>query len=286
MFKINTWLLVVAVCVLAACIMEWRFLVAWAPILETSASSTLPRLRWFFLLYLLHCLFINTSYKSSLVSKLVYPGYYPPILSVRELLSIPNVTLCYDGDVSHMISLNEILSEHRSHHIVSHKELPEECLKVTAEKTFNHSSVVSENVYLYTASSRMVDGKDSVVPVAEDGVILTENIRMIFSPRFPFLQFIDDTLLHLCEGGFVAKWWSDAIRKKAGRMQQDEDQSLTLPHLKPAFIVLLVGYSLSLLSFVAEIFANSYFQKLKRWYFQRKFAKKRLMESRIRHKVA
>lgn len=73
-------------------------------------------------------------------------------------------------------------------------------------------------------------------------------------PGFPLLERMNHFLLLFHANGLVDKWHhdiSDSIKKK---VDSPEHENLSLGHLQGAFYLLIVGYTISVLTFVNEIF--------------------------------
>jgi glycosyltransferase involved in cell wall biosynthesis len=115
-------------------------------------------------------------------------------------------------------------------------------------------------------------GKDSepLVCRLEDGVVLTTGLIMIMYHGDPLMKRVTEIIDHVVEAGIYNYWISLRMnmyklhsRKIAIANPLDRYYSFNLYHMQPAFYLILMGWCLSAICFIVELFYNLVLTKRK-----------------------
>jgi len=85
--------------------------------------------------------------------------------------------------------------------------------------------------------------------------LLQFHIVMVLKKGSPYLERINSIIRRLVEGGYPGKFFTDVTKEKSLRCSSELDQyvPISLDQLQSAFVVMLVGLSISLLLFFGEL---------------------------------
>jgi hypothetical protein len=104
----------------------------------------------------------------------------------------------------------------------------------------------------------------------EDGVVFSNALRMLMLQGDPLLRRVTEIIDRVVEGGIYNYWVSREMnwikinfRKIRIRLPNDEYYSFNLYHMQSAFYLLLIGWCLSALCFMYELFYNRVLHKRK-----------------------
>jgi hypothetical protein len=231
------------------------FLNFWAIILEESASNHPPNvavIRAVFFAWVLYCWAVNNVYQAYLTSFLIEPGLQHQLSSEDEMLTSG---IQYSTETS-LIFLYPVLKGTRYGHMSIVKEV------ASAEKgvekgmlTFLFSMFLVQ--YHIALDYTDADGMPRICYIEDDFAF---TLMTMFVPKgFPFKAWYDQVLLYLMQAGLVNFWWEDlkytATLEKAGdfNLPPGEYITLTMEHLQSAFYFLLLGYAISVISFLVEL---------------------------------
>jgi hypothetical protein len=228
----------------------------WAIILEESASNNPPDvavIRTVFFAWVLYCWAVNTVYQTYLTSFLVDPGLRRPLASEDEILAsgIDCVT------ETSTVSIYDGLAETRYKHMKITYDI-----EVTEERVVKGTSAFLFSKYLvdYNIAVKYMDanGKPRICKVEDD---FASTLITIFVPKgCPLKARYDRVLLFLMQAGLLNLWWEKikytATLETAGdiSLPPGEYVALTTEHLQSAFYFLILGYAVSVSSFLLEIF--------------------------------
>jgi hypothetical protein len=86
-------------------------------------------------------------------------------------------------------------------------------------------------------------------------VLFHFNTVMVLKKGSPYLERINSIIRRLVEGGYPGKFFKDVTKENRLRCLSELDQyvPMSLDKLQSAFVVMLVGLSLSLLLFFGEL---------------------------------
>lgn len=88
--------------------------------------------------------------------------------------------------------------------------------------------------------------------VAHDTYLLMR-VTYYISRLTPFKDSLQYWTNDILEKGFIQKWAADVIPKRNYSMLKEESKTLKLANFQPLFDIMLLGYGLSLITFVFEI---------------------------------
>lgn len=227
----------------------------WAIILEESASNNPPDvavIRAVFFAWVLYCWALNTVYQTYLTSFLIDPGLKPPLASEDEILASG---IDYDTETS-TISIYGGLAEKRYKRMKITNDI-----ESTEERVVKGTSAFLFSKYLvdYNIAVKYMDanGKPRICKIEDD---FAANLITMFVPKgFPFKARYDQVLLFLMQAGLLNLWWENikytATLETAGDISPPSGEyiALTMEHLQSAFYFLILGYAISVFSFLLEI---------------------------------
>jgi len=244
----------------------------WAIVLEESASNNPPNVaavRVLFLSWVLYCWAINTVYQAYLTSFLIDPGLQHPLASEDAIL---NSGIEY-GVATHALGIYPWLGERRYRHI-KYFDNPESVIERVANGKLAFMGSVFLMEYLIAVKYMSADGRPRICDIKDD---LTAGIATIYVPKgFPFKARYDKVLSSLAQAGLVNFWWENLMYEvaleKAGdsNLLPGEYVALRMEHMQSAFYFLLLGYVLSVMSFLLELWCQYRMQhKIRRIKFNR-----------------
>ena len=227
----------------------------WAIILEESASNNPPNVavvRAVFFAWVLYCWAINNVYQAYLTTFLIDPGLQHQLSSEDEILTSG---IEYSTEKS-VIFIYPGLQGTRYRHIIVTENVQNAENRVekgTLALLFSMFLVQYDIALEYMDA----DGKPRICDIEDDFAF---NLVTMFVPKgFPYKSWYDQVLLYLMQAGFVNFWWKElkytATLQKAGdfNLPPGEYIALTMKHLQSAFYFLLLGYALSVTSFLLEL---------------------------------
>jgi hypothetical protein len=104
----------------------------------------------------------------------------------------------------------------------------------------------------------------------EDGVIYNDGLRMVMLHGDPLMRRFTEIIDHVVEAGLCNYWISQSLHwhklyshKISVVNPLDGYYRFNFYHMQPAFYLLLMGWSLSALSFMVEVFYNRVLSKRK-----------------------
>ena len=231
------------------------FLNVWAIVLEESASSNPPNVaavRALFLAWVIHCWAINTAYQTYVTSFLIDPGLQHQLASEDAIL---NSGIEY-GVGRYALGIYPWLGERRYKHM-KYFDYSESVVDRVANGKLAFLGSVFLMEYLIAVKHVDADGRPRICDIKDD---LPAGIATIFVPKgFPFKAKYDKVLSSLAQAVLVNFWWENL--KYEGTLEKAGDSSLLpgeyialrMEHMQSAFYFLLLGYALSVMSFLLEL---------------------------------
>ncbi|PSN36243.1 Ionotropic receptor 203 [Blattella germanica] len=235
----------------------------WAIILEESASNDLPEIfsiRSIFLAWVLYCWAVNNVYQTFLTSFLVDPGLQKQISSETELFASGIPYQVFPATASH----DKIFLSSKYPKILFCTEITV-CFDSVAyhDKAFVYSQVATE--YLISVKYMNADGDRIICDF--DEIISSQVVTFPVMKGFPKLREFNMIIQYILEAGLVGKWFNNIkylsalALAKTFNLPPGEYIKLSMNHLQSAFYFLIIGYILSILAFIAEIFSMKRVQK-------------------------
>ena len=227
----------------------------WAIVLEESASNNPPEvasIRAVFFVWVLYCWALNTVYQAYLTSFLIDPGLQHQLASEDEILTSGIECTTETG----VISLYPELKGTRYRRMNSTVEVDSAQGRV-AEGTLAFLYAKFPVEYNIALKYKDANGVPSICKVRDDFAF---NLIAIHVPKgFPLKAKYDEVLLTLLQAGLVKRWWEHlkytASLERVGDVGSPPGEYivLTMKHLQSAFYFLLLGYAMSVLSFLMEL---------------------------------
>jgi hypothetical protein len=269
-FTPEMWLLLLIVIPVAAFAMKclsqargdesWSYVKSvlsfWAALLGSGADMPYsPRLRVFFLSWVIYSLAVNTVFQTYVTSYLVDPGLQHQIDNNEELYE-SNAVFAFPDTIDKF--LTKELSDKLKPRIQSD---PVVSLEYVANKD-NFATVAGKKLVAFFSENLAQSGaKHEIFQFREDMFQLST--VMLLPKGSPFLDLINDMLTRLLEAGLIDKWYKDIITEnqiKAGVRKIpvfiDDYIPLSLSHLQASFIFLFLGIGISTVVLLVEKFVR------------------------------
>jgi hypothetical protein len=193
----------------------------------------------------------------------VEPNYEKKLGTLEELLD-SDVVYGYNPGLNFAL---DTLSYPEFVKFVEHKELKEDCgnFRKCAERMITKRDIASFVTSFYInyipKEFGIVDVGKVICPL--DQVALYASMSVVFKKGNPLLGSFNRLMRRYIEAGLLEMLWTDlqhrASLKGAGRLREaagDKFFAFSLSHIKPAFVVLLVGSLLSSFVFIAEVIVS------------------------------
>jgi hypothetical protein len=236
----------------------------WAVVLGVSVS-VMPRtdsLRVFFFSWVCYSLAMSTVFQAFLTTFLTNPGYEHQISSMDDLLNSDMTFLVYEGH----ITFYQDDSDWKSARILNdHKECQRyTCVDEMKNVARFRNSAVLWNKYLidyYTLEGLVDDntGRPLLCKVPDGTVLITSDVMYVPNGSL-LLDKINGIISRVTEAGLYNQWYdilNNRLKVEAQAIRipslADEYCDLNMTHMQSAFYFLLLGYILSLTSFLVEL---------------------------------
>jgi hypothetical protein len=263
-FAAHVWLLIFVLMLLAAVVfyivavrqttgecdtykdMTNCLLSAWSVVLGVGVHKMplTQTLRGFFFLWLMYSLAINTVFQTYVTTYIVDPGHRYQIDSIDEVIE--------SGLEVYVI---DFLYEYLGHSLLKHKSWRQcgeanQCL--TTASASPGVVMLSGKVFVEYKSEQ----QSCEFMYHESSIDLCHfHTVMVLKKGSPYLDRINTVIKRLVEGGYPGKFFRDITQENRLRCLSELGQyvSMSLNQLQSAFVVMLIGLSLSLLLFFGEI---------------------------------
>jgi len=124
--------------------------------------------------------------------------------------------------------------------------------------------------FLYAVGFMLGENSKPLMCRIEDGVIYNDGIRMIMLQKDPLMRRVTEIIDRVVEAGLYNYWKTLEFNRFKFYYsligigdKHDGYYSFNLYHMQPAFYLLLMGWCLSALSFIVELFYNRVLSKRK-----------------------
>jgi len=220
-------------------------------------------LRIFFFLYVCFCFAISTVFQAFFVSYLVEPKYEKQLESLDELLD-SDVVYGYHPFISF---IQDTLSYPELVNFSEHKKLQEDCsdIRKCVERMITQRDIASFIAPIFAGHVAKEMGFVDVgkVVCSLDEALFSVGTTIIFKKGNPLLERFNILMRRYLESGLLEKLQTElhhrACWRGGGRFGEragDKFFVFSVPHLLPAFVVLLLGTVLSAVVFIAELILN------------------------------
>jgi hypothetical protein len=229
--------------------------------------NTQPRcapLRLFFFCWVCYSVAVSTVFQAYLTTFLIEPGYVEPIKTVEQMLASD---MKFGFDQGYEVFFNDT-SDSTDNTILKNAVgclYYDTCLNWTIYE-HNISTILSDfDKVQMDAAGIWTDENDR--PLAceiEYGVTEASGVALWVSQGTPLLEFINDVIGHIVEGGiFLHIRNLDLYKLKleskfVSPTFEDTYYAINVSHLQTAFYLLMIGYALAFASFVTEIMWHRY----------------------------
>jgi hypothetical protein len=231
-------------------------------------QPTASGLRVFFFLYVCFCFAISTVFQAFFVSYLVEPNYEKRLETLDDLLHSDVVYGYHPGIklIQDTLSFPELVKFHM------HKKLQEDCSdhRKCVERIITQQDIATAAVPMYATYVSMEKGTVDVGKLicSLDEIGLSGGLIVLFKKENPLLDQFNILMRRYLEAGLQERVWTElqhrASLKGGGRIGEaagDIFFPFSVSHLKPAFVVLLVGTVLSSVVFIGELIVNCLWER-------------------------
>jgi len=239
-----------------------------AVVLSVSVN-TQPRsapLRLFFFCWVCYSVAISTVFQAYLTTFLIEPGYVEPIRTVEQMLASDMKFGFYEyykkfftdssDPTDSTILKNAVLCRTR-----------DICFK-WANDYQNFSTILSdfEKVFLYAVGIWTYENYRPLTCEIEYGGVETSGVVLLVSRGSPLLEFINDAIDHIVEGGIFLHisnldLYKMKLNAKFVSPSDDTYYAVSIRQLQTAFYLLMMGHAVAVVCFVVESLWHFYRSK-------------------------
>jgi hypothetical protein len=237
----------------------------WAAFLGMPVS-TMPRtpsLRSLFLAWVYFSLAFSTVFQAFLTTFLTDSGYKTPIQNKDELFA-SGIKLAYPQDYEYIFKYGD---EKETLNVRSNRVIcPSRVICLNWALHQKNVSVLLSDTFAqlqYAVSDFTGENSESLLCKLEDGEVYNNGVSMIMIHGDPLLRRVNEIIDRVLEAGIYNYWTSIFLnelkllsRKIAIFHPLEAYYSFNMYHMQPAFYVLLMGWFVSSICFMAEIFFN------------------------------
>lgn len=212
------------------------------------SSNTLRILMITYVLYSMH---VNSYFLGKLGSILTHPGFEKGITNIEELAESTVVRpFTYQHHRKLMLTLNDSIAQKLGKKVVNITSFDFISLFDYMLKYKNTSLSSYESIIKYYAKEQ------SKLKTISGRYLL--NMEATYATRrgHPLLDDVNRVIKQILEMGLQKKWLSDMSIRSFEKSNGKTQIVLSLEHLQGAFIVLLIGYSISVVIFLLEVTIN------------------------------
>ncbi|PSN45723.1 Ionotropic receptor 207 [Blattella germanica] len=228
----------------------------WAVLLGMSETHIITHklsIRTVFILWVMYSLTVNTLFQSYLSSFMLNPGLQKQITTEEDLLKSG---LVYGHDHSIESVLPDLRSSQYSPTVYC-DELEDCVLRLARGSAIAvmHSSISID----YMTAARYVDSNGKALYCRLQDVFAIQHISLYLRKDNPLVSVFNTKILCAMSAGLMEYWWKDIqhraiLSASKNSTKQNDFIVLQINHLQFAFISMLFGYIISILSFLCELF--------------------------------
>ena len=232
-----------------------------AVVLSVSVN-TQPRsapLRLFFFCWVCYSVAISTVFQAYFTTFLIEPGYLEPIKTVEQMLKSEKKFGFFD---TYEIYFTDTSDSVDSRILKNAVRCPTygNCLKGLIDY-HNISTILSDltKTILDAAGNWKDENNRPLLCKLEYGDVHSSGLAFLVSQGSPLLEFINDLISHIDEGGIFMQIRNRGLYKaKLESTFADTHTAISIRHLQTVFYLLLLGYVFSLACLVGEIMWHRY----------------------------
>jgi len=282
-FSVELWLVLIISIVIAAilttivgrysCTSEWQgyktltssLTNLWAVILGVSVS-TMPRtpsLRSLFLAWVCFSVAFSTVFQAFLTTFLIDSGYKTPVQNMDELYE-SGIKLYYLSEFNFIFENGVEMEASKVQRNFANCQSYSDCLDWA--KYHKNVSILFPDVDIeiyFSTGDMLGENSEPLMCRLEDGVVYEEGLSMVMFQGDPLMRRVNAIIDRVVEAGLYNYWISSNMnrikiesRKISLVHPLDEYYSFNLYHMQVAFYLLLMGWCLSALFFMVELFNN------------------------------
>lgn len=208
-------------------------------------------MRFVFIGTTFYSMIMYTAHQSQLIGSLTTPRFEHQISNIDELLE-SGLSYGFSGPVA--AYLTEMQPKHYRTLLDNYIKCPltEECLNRTAfKRDFAVVKNIRQTIYMIKKYYTKSDGTSMIYGFPD---VTSFFPRYIVPKGFPMLRQFNKLIMRLQSNGLICKWDKEVTGTVRRVPAAVATQSLTMSHLASGFLYLLVGYMVSCIAFIIEIF--------------------------------
>jgi hypothetical protein len=227
-------------------------------------------LRWLFLAWLCFCVAFSTVFQAFLTTFLIDSGYKTPIQNMDELFD-SGIKLAYQQGHNSIFVVGDETEASKVHR--NRVNCPSFNVCVDWAQYQKNISILLDDIIAerqYARGHFIGENSEPLVCRLEDGVVFTTGLTMVMLHGDPLVKRVTEIIDRVVEAGLYNFWISlninlDKIlsRKIAIVNPLDKYYSFNLYHMQPAFYLILMGWCLSAICFIVELFYSCVLGKRK-----------------------
>jgi hypothetical protein len=222
------------------------------------------RLRVIFSVFLCYCFVMVVVFQGHFISFLVSPGYHDQISNFDQLLE-SGLPCGKDENLDSFMRLAKYY-EHERFESYFDCSARHKCLKrLFIEGDITMLSPIVDVMYVLSQAG-LAQNRKLICTLDEN--VFPLDISLYLTKGHPLLELFNIVISRCTEAGLVAKYWTDLIfhnhLQHVGKSEAPSCEVcsgmyfvFSLSHLKVAFVVLVFGYILSAIVFLAEFVCHS-----------------------------
>ncbi|PSN31493.1 hypothetical protein C0J52_28197 [Blattella germanica] len=234
---------------------------SWAVLLGLSIHQ-LPKtliLRQHFFLYVLYCMVISTIFQAFFTTYLVEPGYERQLKTIDEF--IESRILYGQVQIFAKLLQAETAIQRYNKFTFSGIDCGDDyysCIeRIIAKKDF--SALCTHSLAYYVANKMGFRDPNKVTCFIEEPLISGGNV-VIFQKGNPLMLLVNEIYERIIEGGIVNRYMSMVNNEARLRSNYTENNNayfvFSLSHISPIFAFLVIGYAISFIVVLGELFIN------------------------------
>jgi hypothetical protein len=207
-------------------------------------------------------------FQAFLTTFLIDSGYKTPIQNMDELFT-SGTKLAYPPDYDYIFKYGDEKEALKAHS--NRVNCPSKMICLNWALHQKNVSVLLSDIFaelLYANGYFIGEDSESLLCKLEDGTVYNTGLSMVMFHGDPLLRRVNEIIDRVVEAGIYKYWISLFLnaykllsRKIAIFHPLDGYYSFNIYHMQPAFYLLLMGWCLSAICFMVEIFYNRVLSK-------------------------
>jgi hypothetical protein len=244
----------------------------WGVILgvAVSAMPRAPSLRSLFLAWVCFSLAFSTMFQAFLITFLIDSGYKTPIQNMDELFA-SGIKLVYVSDYRFLFEIGDETEVSKVQRNLANCPSYEVCYDWA--RYYKNASILLSDLdaeVKYSLGNILGDNSKPLLCGLEDGLFYNDGLRMVMFHGDPLMRRVTEIIDRVVEAG-IYNFWKSLLMNSAKISSHkislvhplDGYHSFNLYHMQTAFYLLLMGWCISALCFLVEVFYNRLLSKRK-----------------------